>query len=410
MHLKPLLATLALAIAYLSALPAYAQEAIAPSASAPTTGELDGRILQHMQEAGIAGLGAAIIVDRKVVWSQGYGFADIARGVPFTPDTVMNIGSISKTFTGVAMMQAVERGQLSLDADINAYLPFKIVNPHHPDAKITLRQLATHTSGITDRWSIYAQTYHYDDDAPEPLEDFLRSYFVPGGAHYSADNFLDARPGRHQEYSNIGAALAGYIVERATAQPLNRYTREHIFQPLRMDASGWRLTEIDRSRHAKLYVAQDGMTIPIPLYQGTTYPDGGVRTSVADLSKFFIALLDGGAYEGMRILDRRSVDEMQRFQFTPSRKPDNLDLAEENSGLFWSTKFNVTRVGHGGSDPGIKTEMLANLSKDVGVIVFSNTSLAGADMKHYAAIFLDLWKHAEALKLQGSVASRREAR
>ena len=83
-----------------------------------------------MDEAGIVGLGAAIIVDKKVVWMKGYGFADKARAVPFTPDTVMNIGSISKTFTGVAMMRAVQEGKLSLDEDINSYLPFKVVNPH----------------------------------------------------------------------------------------------------------------------------------------------------------------------------------------------------------------------------------------------------------------------------------------
>ena len=86
-----------------------------------------------MDEAGIVGLGAAIIVDKKVVWMKGYGFADRARAVPFTPDTVMNIGSISKTFTGVALMHAVQEGKLSLDEDINAYLPFKVVNPHYPN-------------------------------------------------------------------------------------------------------------------------------------------------------------------------------------------------------------------------------------------------------------------------------------
>ena len=399
-----LFTTLSFAALCSIALPAHAGEPASPSTNA-VVGEPDARILEYMHDAGIAGVGAAIILDRKVVWTKGYGFADIAHAVPFTPDTVMNIGSISKTVTGVAMMQTVERGELSLDADINAYLPFKLVNPHRPDATITLRQLATHTSGITDRWSVYAQTYHYDDDAIEPLEDFLRSYFVPGGTHYSADNFLDAEPGTQQDYSNIGAALAGYIVERATRQPLNRYTREHVFQPLRMDASGWLLSEIDRSRHARLYVAQDGMTIPIAFYEGTTYPDGGVRTSVTDLSKFFIELLEGGEYKGARILERRSVDEMLRFQFTPSSKPGNIDLAEENAGLFWSTKFNVTRVGHGGSDPGIKTEMLANLSKDVGVIVFTNTSLAGPEMKSFAGIFLALWKHAEALKSQDGMAA-----
>jgi CubicO group peptidase (beta-lactamase class C family) len=74
-----------------------------------------------------------------ILVAKGYGFADKGRGVPFTPDTVMNIGSISKTFTGVALMRAVQEGKLSLDQDINSYLPFKVINPHYPNAKITLR-------------------------------------------------------------------------------------------------------------------------------------------------------------------------------------------------------------------------------------------------------------------------------
>src|SRR4030095_11543930 len=126
----------------------------------------------------------------------------------------------------------------------------------------------------------------------------------------------------------------------------------------RMNNTGWTLSEIDRAKHAKLYVAQNGLTIPIPLYEGTTYPDGGVRTSVSDLSKFFIALLNDGVYEGTRILDKRWVEEMLRFQFTDSNKPDNVNLQEINSGLFWATKFNVTRMGHNGTDPGVRTYML----------------------------------------------------
>ena len=216
-----------------------------------------------------------------------------------------------------------------------AYLPFKVINPHYPNEKITLRHLATHTSGITDRSSVYKDTYHYGGDAPEPLGEFLKSYFVPGGMHYSKDNFLNVKPGTHRDYSNIAAGLAGYIVEVAVGEKLNAYTRQHIFTPLRMNNTGWFLSEIDPAKHAKLYVAQNGLTIPIPLYEGTTYPDGGVRTSVSDLSKFFIALLNDGVYEGTRILDKRSVDEMLRFQYTDSNKPDNVSLEENNSGLFW---------------------------------------------------------------------------
>ena len=370
----------------------------APASTADDASALDGTIERHMEEAGIAGLGAAVIVDRKIVWMKGYGFADKERSLPFTPQTIMNIGSISKTFTGVALMHAVQEGKLSLDQDINAYLPFKVVDPYFPDARITLRQLATHTSGITDRWSVYEHVYHYGGDSPESLGDFLKDYFDADGKNHSKDNFVDARPGTHREYSNIGAALAGYIVERAVGEKLDAYTKRHIFQPLKMDDTGWFLSDIDPAKHAKLYVAQGGITIPIPLYGETTYPDGGVRTSVADLSKFFIALLNDGEYEGTRILEQSTAREMRRFEYTEANKPDNVSLQEKNSGIFWQSMFNVTRMGHGGSDPGIKTEMISDLSGQIGVVLFTNTSLCDEGMREYNAIFDDLWKYAETLK------------
>jgi CubicO group peptidase (beta-lactamase class C family) len=366
----------------------------------PTRTEIDRFIEQRMKEAPIAGLAAAVIVDRKVVWMKGYGFADKARAVPFTPDTVINIASISKTFTGAALMHAVQDGKLSLDEDINRYLPFKVVNPHTPNDTITLRHLATHTSGITDRWAVYESTYRYGD-APEPLEGFLRSYLMPGGTRYSADNFLNVKPGTHREYTNTGAGLAGYVVERAVGEKLNTYTRRHFLAPLRMGNTGWFLSDVAPGKHAALYVAQYGLTVPIQLYDLTDYPSGGVRSSVADLSKFFIALLNDGVYEGTRVLEKKSVEEMLSFQYTEANKPDNVNLKggdSENSGIFWGTKFDVTRMGHNGTDPGVRTAMLSSLDKSVGVVVFANTSLSGPDARHDAAIFLELWKHAEALK------------
>jgi CubicO group peptidase (beta-lactamase class C family) len=117
----------------------------------PANPTLDGLITQRMADARIMGLAAAVIVNREVVWMKGYGFADSPRTRPFTPNTVMNVGSVAKTFIGVAMMRAVQEGRLSLDEDINRYLPFRVVNPYRPNDRITLRHLATHTSGITDR-------------------------------------------------------------------------------------------------------------------------------------------------------------------------------------------------------------------------------------------------------------------
>nr|WP_241093706.1 serine hydrolase domain-containing protein [Xanthomonas sp.] len=374
------------------------EQDVAPMAAA----ELDRVIEQRMREGGMVGVGAAIIVDKRLVWTKGYGFADRERAIAFTPDTVMNIGSISKTVTGAALMRAVQEGKLSLDADINAYLPFKVVNPAFPDVPITLRQLATHTSSIADRWSVYERTYHYGGDSPEPLASFLADYFTPGGSRYAQENFLQARPGTHREYSNIGAGLAGYIVERAVGERLDVYTRQRIFVPLGMRNTAWFLSDVPAPRHARLYVAQNGLSIPIPLYGGTTYPDGGVRTSVADLSRFFLALLNDGAYDGARILDRRSAQEMLRFQYTATDKPDNVDLAQKNSGIFWSTKYDVTRIGHGGSDPGVKTEMLSDLDKEIGVIFFTNTSLGEEQFREYEGILDALWRRARTLKQERS--------
>lgn len=370
-----------------------------PSSAMKVDGALDSLVEQSMREAGIVGVGAAIIVDRQLVWSKGYGFADKASARPFTPDTMMNIGSISKTFTGVAMMRAVDDGLLSLDADISTYLPFALRNPHRPDAPITLRHLATHTSGITDRPAVYGGSLHFGGDSPETLGAFLADYFKPGGKHYSADNFLAVAPGSHREYSNIGASLAGYIVEIAVGERLDAYTRRQIFEPLAMQNSGWFLSAIDPAKHTTLYASQGGPSMPMPLYGLTTYPDGGVRTSVADLARFFIALLNDGEYAGARILSTASAAEMLRFQYTDAKKPENVRVRGEdsvNSGLFWATKYDTTRIGHNGSDPGIRTMMLADPSRRIGVILFSNTSLCGEGEGKLAAIFEALWTQASA--------------
>lgn len=357
--------------------------------------ELDDLISSKMSEAGIMGIGVAVLVDRKVVWLKGYGYSDYKKSVPFTPDTIMNVGSIAKTFTGVAMMKAVQEGKLSLDADINIYLPFRVVNPRHPESKITLRHLATHTSGITDRWEVYSKQYHYGEESSVSLGDFLKGYFAPNGRDYSEENFNEGKPGQLRDYSNIGAALAGYIVERATGVPLNEYTRRHIFEPLGMKNTGWFMSEIDMTRHSTLFVSQNGFTIPIQHYSGTTYPDGGIRTSVSDLSKFFAVLLNDGEIAGGQLLERKTIQEMTRFQFSDGNRPENFPAEDGNSGLFWRTKFNGTLMGHGGNDPGLQTEMLCNLSKDVGLILFINTSLSGEEGRISGEIFDAFWKFAE---------------
>jgi CubicO group peptidase (beta-lactamase class C family) len=353
-----------------------------------------------MTESGIVGLGAAMIVNQKIVWTKGYGYADLENKKPFTHNTIMNIASISKTFTGVCLMQMIENKRADLDEDINKYLPFKVINPYYPDEKITLRHLATHTSSLNDRFPFYNEMYHYGNDSPLDLGDFLKDYFAPEGKYYSKDNFLAKKPGSYREYSNLAAGLAGYIVEIISGEKLNELSKKNIFKPLKMSNTGWFFSEVNRANHSKLY-RKDGDTLkPIQLYGVPTYPDGGVRTSVSELAKFFIALLNEGKYKGVRILKKETGQEMLRYQFNTANKPENVNLAKLNSGIFWATKQSATKIGHAGTDIGLKTEMLANLTKDVGIVLFTNTELSENDLiKYHYGIFELLFACGEKIKI-----------
>lgn len=362
---------------------------------------IDSIILKKMADARLVGLGAAIIVDKKLVWSKGYGYADRESKKPFSTSTVMNIASVSKTITGACLMKAVEQGKLSLDEDINNYLPFKIENPFLPNEKITLRNLATHTSGLNDRFPFYTSDTLYVNgkDSQEALGDFLKNYFIPGGKYYSKENFLDHKPGTFREYSNIGTALAGYIVEVRTGKKLNDYSKEYLFKPLGMNDTGWFISDINLKKHAKLYQKQPDSSIRvIPLYGLTTYPDGGVRTSVNDLSHFFICLLNDGKFQNRQVLKEETVKEMLRFQFDDAHKPENIKPAELNSGIFWSTKMGGKRIGHNGSDFGVRTFMLSDLKKQVAVIMFINTSLLETEEAKFFGIYNELYQYGVQIK------------
>ncbi|MBN4683912.1 beta-lactamase family protein, partial [Pandoraea nosoerga] len=109
---------------------------------------------------------------------KGFGYADVASKRPYTPQTVQPIGSISKTLIGVALMKGVERGWFTLDDDIDTLLPFPVRNPDFPDKPITLRQLATHTSGIVDREAVYEAGYVAGDRNDLQIAGFLKDYFT----------------------------------------------------------------------------------------------------------------------------------------------------------------------------------------------------------------------------------------
>ena len=323
-------------------------------------------IHKELQSGEVPGIGVSIIIDGDILLSRGFGYADIENQVPFTDSTIMNIASISKTFIGVSMMHAVENGFLSLDDDVNKFLSFAVVNPHRPEKIITIRHLLGHRSSIIDEKTVYfSKCYNYGGDATTPLEIFLRNYLSKNGPYFSSGNFLDQDPGSEHHYSNIGSALAAHVLEKIMVKPFNILTKEIIFEPLSMENTSWFLSEMkDQSKHAKLYKKDNDKAklSEIEPYGLITYPDGGLRTSVKDLSKYLNYIMNNKPVLDNPIINETSKENM----FTPDF---NQDYAK-----FWDTK---DHIGHGGGDPGVTTSMYFDPKNKIGIILFTNTSTYG---------------------------------
>lgn len=316
---------------------------------------------------GAFGMGVAVVRGNELLWSSGFGTANRERKLPATADTPFLIASVSKTVTAVAMMQLVESGKLNLDADINTYLPFGVRNPNFPGEPITPRQLLAHVSGISDAHFdtiAEAQFYYKNEDPRLSLADFCRGIFAPGGQFYDAATYSASAPGQTFAYSNIGYALIGYIVERAAGLDFAAHTKRTLFAPLGMNRTSWRVADFPADDLAMMYSATGE---PYGNVTFADYPDGAVRTSVNDLSRFLRMFISGGT----RLLTKASVDEMKRLQY-PNTTQDGIQL-----GLGWNLGAGdggSPLLGHDGLVAGAITVMRYSPVSNAGVILFQNTS------------------------------------
>lgn len=351
----------------------------------------DDFISALINENGIPGVAIAVINDQKLEKLEGYGFADIAEDRKMTGDTPINIASISKPIMGIVILQMAERDMLDLEEDVNAYLPFKVDNPHFSDEKITLRNLATHTSGIADFCDVNDFTSGLD--APTPLVDHLNGLLAADGLRYQGGKyFLKIRPGEQREYSNLGAGVAGAVAETVSGKSLNELSQQGIFKPLGMTRTSWLLRDFPIGQLATRYdveqcIAWTGICAdtesPVanyliskvfnppadfkrlkayPQYGNPNYPDGGVHSSASDLAKLAMSILDKGAYKGGALLQQSSFEDMLRLQL-----PRQLS---ERQRFFWRDKDGMT--GHSGSDLGIYSSLYFDREAGDAVIILMN--------------------------------------
>jgi CubicO group peptidase (beta-lactamase class C family) len=339
------------------------------------TAQLDPYLDKIMTKYDLMSLSAAIVKDDKLVWSKGYGYADKELKKNANSNTPYLIASISKTVTGVATMQLVERGKINLDADINTYLPFKITNPKNPRAVITCRHLLTHTSGIVDDYYYQVSQpalFYYGKDPDLSLADFCKAFFTSGGTYYNAETFAANAPGTSYAYSNIAFALLGYVVERAAQQPFDQFTKANIFTPLSMTRTSWRLKDFNLTDLAMPYDLQNK---PYGHYTFADYPDGGLFTSVNDLSKYLRAFMQGGIWNGKRILSEASVKEMRKFQFPQVENAERQGLAWDGADFGLGKNL----LGHLGAEQGTNTFMFFDQDTNVGIILFLNKDIESVE-------------------------------
>lgn len=352
--------------------------------------EIDSFIENQMEKYHIPGIAVSVVKEEEIIFKKAYGWGNIEKMIPMSTNGIMNIASISKTITSTAAMQLLEKGLISLNEDINVYLPIKVRNPNFPDYPITLRQILTHTSSIKDGPN-YRLGYQCGDPTTT-LTDWIESYLAVDGKWYDPiENFHNKSPDSIYQYSNVAFGLLGYLVEQVSGQSFHEYVKEHIFLPLEMENSGYYLKDIDTSKIITPYLylgplqkqirSQNGLPIkyfnPYCKYSFWNYPDGLVRTTVEDLSQFAIAYMNGGRFKDFQLLKPETIDKMHSAQLRESLDEDGFQ------GLSWFHSSGLDPAWfHGGSDPGVSTRLYVDKENKISVIVFQN---ANEDNAYYIA-------------------------
>ncbi len=316
---------------------------------------LDGLVPLQIQRDDIAGAVVAVVKDGKVLFEKGYGYSDVAKKTPVSPQTTLfRPGSISKLFTWTAVMQQVQEGKLDLNRDVNDYLDFRIP-PTYPKP-ITLRDLMTHTPGF---------------------EESIKGLFVPSGKEmdplgkYLAVHLPERvfPPATVPAYSNYGATLAGYIVQRVSGQPFDQYVQQHIFQPLEMPHSTFTQPLPPNSKPLMSKGYQLASQPPKPFEMVQAYPAGSLASSADDITHFMIAHLQDGRYGDTTILQPQTAQLMHARAFV--NVPDMNAMA---LGFYEESRNGHRIIGHGGDTNWFHSDLHLILDANVGFFVSYNSA------------------------------------
>lgn len=322
-------------------------------------------ILEEMHRNNIVGLSAAIIVGDRMVWAKGYGYADREAKRLATPATVYRVGSISKIPNALAVLQCKAAGKVDIDAPIKRYIPeLQVKSRLATEQAFTSRQLMTHHSGLPSdivkgMWG----------EEPAPFQQVVSLL---------AEEYLAYPPGMMHSYSNLGAGLLGVMLERVSGMEYEAVMQETVLQPLGMADSSYSLQphivqKLSQGYNHKGQQEQDVAMRDVPA--------GNLYTSVNDLGKMMIMLLNDGVYDGVEVLPPALVREMLTAQNDAVPLDGNAKIGYE----FFLQNPSLAYVGgdfsHGGHMYLFHGQVMGVKQEKIAVVVLANSAGAAERVK-----------------------------
>jgi len=318
---------------------------------------LDSWLSASVASRGEPGLSIGIVYGNDLIWSKGYGFANVEKRIPATASTLYRIASISKVFTATAILQLRDAGKLQLDDPVSKHLPwFHIKEPRADAPPITIWHLLTHTSGLARE----LPAYYWNDLKFPTREEMMR--MVPEEPAVFA-------PEKAYKYSNLALAIAGEVVAAVSGEPYQQYVENHILRPLGMSSTlvapsptspnlavGYRRRVVGEPREAEDFIEARALT-----------PSAGLASNIEDLARFVSLQFRDSPLGGSQILKGPTLREMQRVQWL---KPD----WQSGQGLGFGIRHvgQQVRVGKDGAAPGYKSLIEWVPAEKFGVIVLIN--------------------------------------
>lgn len=314
---------------------------------------LDPFIAEEMKKQNLPGLVFVLVKDGRVVLSKGYGWANLEQQIPATPErTIFRIGSITKVFTAMGLMQLADQRKLDLQDDVNKFLDSPRVDQKY-DQPVRVWHLLTHTAGF-DQTGLGRR-----EERPEERK--------------SLAEFLEAQlirvrpPGQVSCYDTYGITLAGYLIERISGLSYRSYLKQNVFEPLGMQRTNVETPGVLQRDLAPGYGYQDGKYLPQPYEYYVTLPASSIDATALDMAQWMIALLGDGSTKSGRFLSKTTARRIKQPQFT--NYPGFPGFAYG----FWEDLRNGQRaIHHGGDMLGFTTEMYLLPQHNLGFFVAYN--------------------------------------